>query len=307
MMPTATKSGRQSIKRKTATPSRDEVIAMVRELGGDVEVKRYEQAEGLEKTHGQEDVLHRWKIGSIMAPSFAEHDDETIRIYSIGLQRSALMLRLSVRLAELYKESKLRELLNAAAKAKHELTWNHFRRLMAEGLSDGQRADLVSRVIQGRWGYRELEAEITKIRGGKRSKGGRKPGQPKYKTFAGAIEAMTLRSQAWIKLDDKWIDQVNALAAKMSDDEKQTPEFLSFTEKAAKQLRDLASKALNDAEAAEAIAREVKLAMGDPDLTEEVVDDEPVKANGRHKANGKPKGSRPRLAKIVTRKSASAN
>ena len=60
------KGKRQSAKKNPVVPSRDEVIEMVRELGGEAEVKRYEKVEGLEKTHSQGDVLHRWKVGDIM-------------------------------------------------------------------------------------------------------------------------------------------------------------------------------------------------------------------------------------------------
>jgi hypothetical protein len=298
------KSGK--VKKGPAVPSHDQVIEMVRELGGEQEVKRFESVEALEKTHGQHGVLHQWKIGNIMKPSFEEYDKETIRVYAIGLQRDARTLYLSVRLAMLYKEPKLRELLTAAAKSGHELSWNHFRRLMVEGLTDDQRAELVSLTVKNRWGYRELESVIVATLGGKKSKGGRKPGKTKYKTYAGALSAMKMRSRAWLALEDDWIDQVKVLANKMAEDERHTPEFLALTTEAATQLRDVANKAQRDAEEAEEIANSVRKAMGDPDLTEEVTedDDEPVQpTNGKHRVptahkNGKAKTKpRVRLAK----------
>jgi hypothetical protein len=281
-------------------PTHDEVIAKVRELGGEPEVKRYEAVEELEKTHSQGDVLHRWKVGHILGVSFEAHDEAAIRIYSVGLQRAAQTLRLSVRLAELYKEAQLRKMLKDAAAAEHELNWAHFRQLMREGLSDAQRAELVERTVANRWGYRELKDVITATLGGKRSQGGRKPGKTKYKTYNGALSAMKLRSRAWLALEEDWIDQVKVLAAKLNEDEKHTPEFLALTIDAAKQLRDVATKALSDAEEAEILAGEIRKAMGDPDLVV-AEDEEPApaaRANG--KSNGKAAGpgkKRVRLAR----------
>jgi hypothetical protein len=105
-MTTATKNrrstGRGAAKKAPAVPSRDQVIAMILELGGEPERKRYEKIEGLEKAHGQGSVLHYWQVGDILGVSFKEHDEEAIRIYSAGLQRDPRVLRLAVRLAALY-------------------------------------------------------------------------------------------------------------------------------------------------------------------------------------------------------------
>jgi hypothetical protein len=314
-MATATKNVRQSTKKNPVTPSRDEIIAAVRELGGAAEVKRYESVEALEKTHGQHNVLHRWEVGHIMEESCKTHDDEAIAIYSTGLQRSAQLLRLSVRLAALYKLPQLRKMLTEAANAGHELNWNHFQQLMREGLTDLARADLLSCIVKERWGYRELRDAITARLGGKKSKGGRKLGKIEYKTYSKALSAMKTRSQAWLALEADWLPQVDALVAKLKDDEKFTPDFLALTQSAASQLRKVASKATLDAEAAEAIAKEVSEAMGSPELQLEEVDEEPVRpgTNGVHKAkvNGKTKpGKRIRLAKhpkVASRKLARAN
>jgi hypothetical protein len=288
-MATATKSGTRA-KKGPAMPTHDEVIAKVRELGGEPEVKRYEEIEQLEKTHSQGDVLHRWKVGHILGVSFEAHDEAAIRVYSVGLQRAPQTLRLSVRLAELYKEAQVRKMLRDAAAAEHELNWAHFRQLMREGLSDAQRADLVTRTVENRWGYRELKDVITATLGGKRSQGGRKPGKTRYKTYHGALSAMTRRSQAWLALEEDWIGQVKTLAAKLDDDEKHTPEFLALTADAAKQLRAVATKAMNDAEEAEYIFNAVNKAMGSPDLVPEE-DEEPVlHATAPSRANGKANG-----------------
>jgi hypothetical protein len=294
-MTTATK---KASKKGPAVPSRDEVIAMVRQLGGEPEVKRYEKVEGLEKTHSQGDVLHHWKVGDIMQLSFEEHDDEAIRVYSVGLQRAPQTLRLSVRLAALYKEADIRGMLKSAANAGHELNWAHFRQLMREGISDTQRIELVDRVVKNRWGYRELKDVITAVLGGKRSQGGRKPGKAKYKTFAGALSAMKMRSKAWLNLEADWIDQVKILAGKMDEDERHTPEFLQLTKEAAVQLREVANRAQRDAEEAEALAAAVDQAMGSPELTLEDKEEAhaPAHTNGKHHINGKAK-PRVRLAR----------
>jgi hypothetical protein len=315
-MATATKNVRQGTKKNPVTPTRDEVLAAVRELGGAAEVKRYESVEALEKTHGQHDVLHRWNVGHILEVSWKEHEDAAINIYSTGLQRSAQMLRLSVRLAEMYKLTQLRKMLTEAGTAGHELNFNHFRQFMREGLTDAHRDDLVRRTVEGRWGYRELKDVITAQLGGKKSKGGRKLGKVEYKTYNRALSAMKMRSQAWLALEAGWLPQVDILVAKLKDDEKLTPEFLALTQSAASQLREVATKATLDAEAAEAIAKAVSEAMGEPELKLEDEDVEsPAKTNGVHKvaakANGKAKPSkRIRLAKhprVTNGKLVSAN
>ena len=330
-MTAASKNGRQGTKKNPVTPSRDEIIEAVRQLGGAPEVKRYEDIEALEKTHGQRDVQHRWQVGDILGMSCKDHEELAIRIYSAGLQRSPQTLRLSVRFAELYKRPQIQKMLAVALKAGHELNWAHFRQLLREGLTDVQRADLVTSIVTGRWGYRELEDVITWMLGGKKSKGGRKPGKMKYKTYAGALKAMKMRSKAWLALEEDWVEQVKTLAAKLSEDEKHTPEFLANTTAAAQQLRDLADKAQKDADAAEAIVAEVSRAMGSPELklqaavqviAQSIPDAFPAsdstsksraahKAHGKGKPHAKPKtGKRPRLAKhpkMANGKLASAN
>jgi hypothetical protein len=282
---------------------------MVLELGGEPERKRYEKLETLQRTHSQGDVLHHWQVGDILGVSFKEHDEETIRVYSIGLQRAPQTLRLSVRLAALYKQAQIQEMLKTAAAGGHELNWAHFRQLLREGITDAQRVTLVARIVRDRLGYRELQDVITGILGGKKSQGGRKPGKTKYKTYVGALSAMKLRSRAWLAQEDGWIDQFKGLVSNLSDDEKHTPEFLQLTHEAAIQLRDVANKAQRDAEEAEAIAAEVSTAMGNPELTEDAEETEeeaPAKVsangNGMHKGKlrkagmAKPK-PRVRLAK----------
>jgi hypothetical protein len=294
------KQGRSRTKKEPVTPTRDQVIAMVLELGGEPERKRYEKIEGLEKTHARDDVLHHWKVGSILGESFQEHDEETIRVYSIGLQRKAQTLRLSVRLAELYSEPQVRELLQAASTAGHELNWGHFRQLLHEGLTEAQRADLVRRVTKNRWGYRELQDKITAMLGGKKSQGGRKPGKTKYRTYAGALSAMKLRSQAWLALEEDWIIQVKDLVLKLGEDEKLTPEFVATTKAAAAQLRSVANKAQRDAEEAEAIAAEVDKALGHPELTPEAPAATVPTTNGAPKHNGVPRTRTKAKAKAKT-------
>jgi hypothetical protein len=293
-MATATKTGRGS-KKNPVTPSRDEVIAKVLAMGGEVEKKRYEEIETLEKTHGKDDVLHRWKVGKLLSESIEEHsDDETIAVYSTGLQRAPQVLRLSVRLFDLYEEeTALSALLNEAAEAGHELNWAHFRQLMRAELTDAQRTALSTRVVENRWGYRELKDVITAILGGKRSKGGRKAGQTKYKTYAGALSAMKMRSRAWLALEETWLDQVTTLVNKLREDEKLTPEFLALTNSAVEQLRTVADKAKLDADAAEEIALTVAAAMGNPKLVAEEAP-EPTTPRVKAKPKAKPK-AQPRV------------
>ena len=243
-------------------------------------------------------------VGSNLSVSVGEHGDEAITIYSVGLQLAPQLLRLSVRLSELYEHEQLVQLLNDAKDAEHALNWAHFRQLMREGLTDKQRAELIERVVKGRWGYRELKDVITVLLGGKRSKGGRKAGKTKYKTYVGAISAMKMRSQAWLALEEDWIVQVRELVGKASEDAKHTPEFLALVNGAATQLRTVAEKALQDAEAAEMIANDVHKAMGNPKLVAEEAP-EPVrprvkakpKAKPKAQPKAKPKKKRVRLAK----------
>lgn len=298
-MTTATKSVRSTAKPDPVMPSRDQIIAMVRKLGGESEVKRYETVEKLERTHSHGAVLHRWEVGNILGASFKDSDNEITRIYALGLQCVPQTLRLSVRLAELYKKSELRDLLRETAANGHELNWAHFRQLMREGLTDDQRAELVVRVTRNRWGYRELQTTIDGLVGGKKSQGGRKPGKTKYKTYIQAINAMKLRSKAWLALEGDWVSQVKALVAKLDADEKLTPEFLAVTTSAAQQLREISNKAQLDAEEAEAIAAEVSRAMSPEAQLQAAVR---TVAKSAKEALSKPKAkgksvAKPRLAK----------
>ena len=244
-------------------------------------------------------MLHHWKLGSLLSESFKEHDEATIAALRGGPPAVKQVLRLTVRLAQMYKEPQLRKLLADARAAEHELNWAHFRQLMREGLTDAQRADLIPRIVENRWGYRELQVEIDGKLGGKKSKGGRKPGQTTYRTYNQAISALKLRSQAWLALEDDWLPQVKKLVAKLGDDEKITPEFVAMTNAAAAQLRSVAEKALQDAAAAEEIADAVHKAMGSPKLEPvEEAATRPVGARPRAKAQPKAKvGPRARLAK----------
>jgi hypothetical protein len=297
MTATAQKSGRRG-KKNPVVPSHDEVIAMVLELGGEAEKKRYEKIDGLQKGHSKEDVLYHWRVGSILAESFKEHDEETIRVYAIALQRARNILKQAVRLAQLYKEPKIREMLKAAADGGHELSWNHFRRLLNESLTEADRGGLVMETIAKRWGYRDLEQAIHARFGGKKSQGGRKSPKPVYKTYAQALSAMQLRSREWLRLEETWIDQVKGLAAKLDDDQRHTAEFVKSTRAAAEQLRSVAIKAQRDAEEAEALAAAAAGDAGDVAVEEE---EKPARAprhagNGRAHTNGKPKTkTKPRI------------
>jgi hypothetical protein len=190
-------------------------------------------------------------------------------------------------------------MLEDASANGHELNFAHFRQLMREGLTDEQRADLVTRIVKNRWAYRELQTTIDAIVGGKKSQGGRKPGKTKYKTYVQALGAMKLRSKAWLALEEDWVSQVKALVSKLDEGEKFTPEFLALTTSAAKQLRDVSNKAQVDAEAAEAIAAEVAKAMSPESqlkATVRTVAKSAKEALSRSKVKGKP-GAKPRLAK----------
>jgi hypothetical protein len=298
-MTTATKNRQKTNKADPVMPSRDQIIGLVRRLGGESEVKRYEAVEKLERAYNKGSVFHRWKVGNLLGPSFRDRDDDVIRVYALGLGCVPQTLRLSVRLTELYDEPELRKLLSDAAAAGHELNWAHFRQLMREGLTDVQRTDLVARITKNHWGYRELQTMIDAIVGGKKSQGGRKPGKTQYKTYIQALGAMKLRSKAWLALEEDWISQVKALVSKLDEGEKFTPEFLALTTSAAQQLRDVSNKAQVDAEEAEAIAAEVAKAMSPESQLKaavRTVAKSAKEALSTSKAKGKP-SAKPRLAK----------
>jgi len=128
-------------------------------------------------------------------------------------------LRLARQFACVYTEKQLEALLKLRTPEGPPLGWSHVQELIAVG-SPAERARLQRLAATEGWTVRRLKAEVQRLHGGKRSRGGRKfapPGTPEE-----ALRRLADQGRLWINLSKQTIllddfDVIDGLAGAEPD------------------------------------------------------------------------------------------
>lgn len=276
-------------------PDRQAVVSELEKLGGREEVERFDRVEKMEFKHGNDTVLHYYKLGQELSPTWVKYEKNGLRLYAIGLNRNIDLLRAAVRMSDIWSEHEVSSIIADSQRKEHELTWSHFRRLINEKLTDAQRDNLIKRSVAERWHYRDLESHIQDIVG-KRSQGGRRVSRPK--SFRGSIGAMVQRSKAWLALEDGWADELKDFVKKLPESEKYTRATLNSACEVAATLQQVKDRATADYDAAQKLVDDINDRLDRPALVQE---DDAGREPGRVKVAPRKSGKKGRRLAAAAR------